>query len=169
MVVTRTRVRGRRQPVSWSGIVAGGFTAVPASSKVLLASFIPNYPGGSTVRRLRGTFLVISDQTAAPEAQNGAIGACVVGDTAVGVGISAIKDPVTDVSDDTWFWYHSFNFVNPATVTEGQATRMIDIDSKAMRKVQIGDTVVFVIANASATAGLSVAMSVRLLGSETSS
>jgi len=158
----QTRFVSQRRPTGWSGVVAGAFPIVPAFSKVLLATFVPNVISGVTIRRLRGSFSIISDQSAASETQNGAIGACVVGDLAVAAGVASIKDPVTDVEDDTWLWYQSFNLKNEV----GEFGRMqFEIDSKAMRKVEIGNSLVFVVGNAQLAFGFQVALSVRVLSS----
>ena len=165
----RPFTRGRRAAMGWGGTVAVGFTLVPPASKVLLTTALPIWPGGETLRRLRGTFTVISDQAVVFETQNGAVGACVVGDTAVAAGIASIKDPVTDVEDDTWLWYHSFNLFNDAGRSASGGMNLFTIDSKAQRKLPIGNTLVFVAANASALFGYSISLSVRALGSETAS
>ena len=154
--------------MGWGGTVAAGFILVPPATKVLLATVVPIWPGGETIRRLRGTFTVVSDQSAAFETQNGAVGACVVGDLAVTAGVASIKDPVTDVEDDTWLWYHSFNLFNEGGQSGAGSNNLMVIDSKAQRKLPIGNTLVFVVANSSVFFGFSISLSVRVLGSETS-
>ena len=161
----QTRVATRRAPTGWGGRVAPAFPAIAPLTKVLLFTFVPTFLSGSTVRRLRGTFTVSSDQNVVSETQNGAIGCCVVGDLAVVAGVAAIKDPVTDVADDTWLWYQSFNLVNEV----GEfGSHFFEIDSKAMRKVEIGNSLVFVVSNAHLLNSFRISVSVRVLSSEMS-
>ena len=139
--------------------------AVPAVSKVLLVTFVPSFVTGSTVRRLRGTFHIEGGVGAI---FFGAVGSYVANDTAVAAGIASLADPVTDVGDDVWFWYQSFGGNAGLSGSAGaQAAQTVPIDNKAMRRVASGTSVVFVVANASAAA-MSCAISVRLLGSESS-
>ena len=134
---------------------------------MLLAVFAPTTVS-ETVRRIRGTFLIVSDQTAVSESQNGAIGAAVVGDLAVTAGVASIKDPVSDVEDESWLWYHSFNTLNDVDARGRSAFQGV-IDSKGQRKVEQGDSLVFVVGNANAVFGFQVALSLRVLTSETAS
>ena len=160
---------GRRAPTTWGGSVATGLTLVPAVTKVLLATAVPDFTSGETIRRLRGTFLV---KGAEAFFYHGALGAFIANDTAVAAGVASLLDPVTDVGDDAWLWYQSFHG-GPATAGEpgsaGQSgAQVYSIDSKAMRRMQPGFTLVFVVANSSASVDFSVALSVRALGSESS-
>ena len=161
----RTFSRAARQRTGWSGTVAVGLITVPPLTKVLLASFAPSGVS-ETVRRIRGTFFVCSDQTAVSESQNGAVGAAVVGDLAVAAGVGSIKDPVTDVQDESWLWYNSFNILNDVN-GRGQSAFHGVIDSKGQRKVENGSTLVFVVGNANAVFGFQIALSLRVLSSET--
>jgi len=162
---------GRRAPTAWSGTVATGLTLVPAVTKVLLTTSIPDFPSGETVRRMRGTVFVQAVE--AGFTFHGAVGAFVANNTAVVAGVASLLDPVTDVQDDTWLWYQSFHGGAGATAGEpgsagANAGQVYAIDSKGMRRVEQGFTLVFVVANASATQDFNIALSVRLLSSESS-
>jgi len=163
-------IRGKRSPTTWGGTVATGVVSIPAVTKVLLATFVPEFTSGETIRRLRGTFFVHSNT--ATGTAHGAIGAFIANDTAVAAGVASLLDPVTDVQDDAWLWYHSFHLGTNATTSPGsagaQSAQVYMIDSKAMRKLSTGFTMVFVGANSHATNGFSLALSVRALGSESS-
>ena len=141
--------------------------AVPAGTKVMLAVGVPSFVSGETVRRVRGSFYVFGTEVGN---FHGAVGAFVANDTAIAAGVASLLDPVTDVGDDAWFWYQSFH--GGGTTEPGSAGRdsgqVIQIDSKAMRRVDTGFSQVFVVANASATIDFSVAISARILGSEAS-
>jgi len=138
-----------------------------AGTKILVAVAIPDFPSGETMRRMRGTLYVFGSVVGN---FHGAAGAFVANDTAISVGAAALLDPVTDVQDDAWFWYQSFH--GGGTGNPGSAGRdsgqVMTIDSKAMRRVDRGYSVAFMLANASATDAFFFALSVRLLGSQAS-
>ena len=159
--------RVQRRPTVWGGTVATGPTTVPALSKVLLAVSVPTFTSGETIRRMRGTVYVFGTSVAN---FHGAIGAFVANDTAIVAGVASLLDPVTDVEDDAWFWYQSFHGGGNADPGSAGAdsSQVMEIDSKAMRRVVSGFSVVFVVANSSATTAFAVALSVRVLGSEAS-
>ncbi len=144
---------------------------LPAASKVLLATVVLSNPGiNETVRRTRGQVIVTSDQGSVIEEQLGALGAIVVSDTAVGVGVASLPDPVTDASDDGWFVWMPFmqaTGFNPtsASIDSAAAKQTYDFDSKAMRRVEEGFTIAFVAANSHATFGLKIGISISILTS----
>jgi len=75
---------------------------------------------------------------------------------------------VTDVEDDAWLWYQSFHGAGSSLgggAGPGGITQVIEIDSKAMRRIETGYTLAFVVANSSATQSFSIALAVRLLSS----
>ena len=164
-----SRGRTQRAAVSWGGTVATAPIGVPALTKVLIAVAGPTFPTGTTVRRMRGTFYVFGTSVGN---FHGAVGSFVANDTAIGVGVGSLLDPVTDVSDDAWFWYQSFHGGGNGADSSGSAgadsSQVLTIDSKAMRRVDRGYSVVFVVGNSSAVQTFSVALSVRVLGSAAS-
>ena len=121
-------------------------------------------PGiGETVRRTRGWLSINSDQVAAPEEQLGAFGIMVVNDLAIAAGAASIPGPVTDASDDGWFVWVPLLRAGPlATSLE---SLNVEFDSKAMRRVEEGFGIAFMVENASATDGLKIACGVSLLSS----
>ena len=96
-----------------------------------------------TVVRTRMRWLVISDQSAATESFIGNLGFAVVSDQAVGVGIAAIPTPATDLGSDLWYvieqWEGQFDFIGTGTANQSLQDR--EIDSKAMRKVDVGQDI----------------------------
>ena len=143
-------------------------TTIPAASKVLLATFTLDNAGiDETILRWVGGVAVASDQTAGSETQNGAVAACIVTETAAGVGISALPDPVTDVADDVWFFYQSFaqqmTFFSAVGVNPNMAM-WYPFDQRGKRIMQQGQALVVIGANAHASAGLNVAVNIRGLG-----
>jgi len=116
-----------------------------------------------TVVRIRGSLHLESDQVAAAEEQGCAIGSCVVSDQAVAIGITAIPTPVVDRGSDLWFAYVSLLSSNDAGTFGGLGqVQFKDYDSRAMRKVEEGQTVVQVLD--SEIAGLSLGIAVRHVG-----
>ena len=97
-----------------------------------------------TVVRTRFEIQLGSDQAAAVEQQVAALGIAVVSDQAAAIGVTAIPTPVTDMASDLWF-VHQLAFGDESALTDRtcSSTRMT-IDSKAMRKVDIGQDIVVV-------------------------
>ena len=101
-----------------------------------------------TIIRTRGFVGVRSDQTAASEDQNWAIGSIVVSDEAVAVGVSAVPTPDAQ-SASPWFMYERgaerFLFISGVGVDPRMMSTNVVIDSKAMRKVEEGQDVISVV------------------------
>ena len=163
----RNFVRSSRPNRDWTGSIPVITIMIPAASKVLLASFALNNPGiDETILRTVGGVAVASDQTAQTENQIGAVGMCLVTDTALAAGIASLPDPVTDFSDDVWFMYQPFAQLtrfNDATGINFNAMTWYPFDSKAKRIMHNGMSLVVVAANASATEGMFVTMIFRML------
>ena len=108
---------------------------------------------------------VQSDQVAASEWPFGAMGAMVVQEEARAVGITALSGPISEEQDDAWFLYQSF--ATPIKFSDATGTRNIsqtwNFDSKAQRKVEDGQAIVFMVENGSATDGLEFLMKLRIL------
>jgi len=124
-------------PVSFTMTAAGGTLISTLNAAALaLRPF--------TIIRSRFMTMVRSDQGAANEDQVGAIGMAVVSDQAVAIGVTAIPTPVTNMASDLWFLYDQYmcNATNLANLTNPACT--ITTDSKAMRKVDVGQDVVCV-------------------------
>ncbi len=161
----RFTARAQRRPGTWSRFVDTGIVAVPAASKVLVASAVLSNPGiNETLRRVRGFILLLSDQTAATERQLGAFGICVASDAAVAAGAASLPGPVTELDDDLWQTWLPLQ--GALTVVSGVGfilqDNKIQIDSKAMRRIQQGQSLAIMAENASATFGFSVYLAVSL-------
>ena len=97
-----------------------------------------------TIVRTHLTIGLFSDQAAAIERQRAAIGLAVVSDQASGVGITAVPTPVTDAASDLWM-LHRWAFADESEVTDRtRGATFLQIDSKAMRKVNADEDVVLV-------------------------
>ncbi len=97
-----------------------------------------------TIVRSRFEIDLRSDQAAAIELQRVGLGMAVVSDQASGVGVTAVPTPITDMASDLWFVYQLI-YADESNLTDRTrpSTKMA-IDSKAMRKVDIGQDLVIV-------------------------
>ena len=155
--------RRRSSNKAWAGVVGAAYVILPAATKVLAASFTLSNPGiDETVLRTVGLISVQSDQSSSAEEQIGALGVCEITDRALAVGITAIPDPVTEVSDDFWLLYVPFS-MSGAQGTVPNNSKEFMFDSRAKRLVEEGTQLAVVVANAHATHGLEFQLSMRLL------
>ena len=158
-----------RRDTDWFG---GSFiTTVLASTNavVLLAEFgalaLAKRP--FTIVRVRGGFHVRSDQTGAAEGYGVQMGFSVVSDQAAAIGVTAVPTPDTDIDSDKFFvfeqYFSRFEFVS-GTGFDGNVGKYVQYDSKAMRKVEEGETFVqtFECPNTSAAIQDSFRMLVKL-------
>ena len=140
----RSRARFVRPPPRtkmWIGQGVGS-TALPASSKILVAtlSAAALLLRPFTILRTHIDILYLSDQTAVTELPFGAYGQLIVTDTAAAIGVTAIPDPSgTDGDPEAdWFIHQQMavqvNFQS-AVGFDGNFGMHYTIDSKAMRKV----------------------------------
>ncbi len=108
------------------------------------------------------------DTVVAAERQEGRFGGIVVKDTAVLIGSTAVPDPFVEVDDD-WYIYQPFQNIEMVRVENAAGNwRPVsqvpyDIDSKAMRKVDNGENIAFMVRNSNATWGLNIAIAGRFL------
>ena len=142
--------RSQRRRTAWSVGTGGTGLISGASSQSVIAGsgLIPNQDG-LTIVRTRGLFDWFLDGpgTADGDGYFGAFGIGIVTDAAFAAGITAIPTPITEQDWDGWF-YHTFLSVHQPDVTFGgspAAHQRIEVDSKAMRKIAVGETVVAVI------------------------
>ncbi len=167
-IVRRSSGNFRRSPgrlTEWFGRpFSDDATTLPLASFVvdssLDASGLAKRP--FTVTRMVGSITIYSDQAGAVEHPLGAVGALVASDKAVTTGATAIPDPVTNVGSDLWFMYMAF--AGPqSTAIDGPGPLVWSFDSRAQRKVQEGDDLAIVVANANAVDGLRYTLNYRIL------
>jgi len=104
-----------------------------------------------------------SDQAAAIERQSIAVGMAVVSDQSVAIGITALPLPVTD-ADSNLFYLHQFVFGDESNLTDRTRPQTrLSVDSKAMRKVEIGQDIVLVAEGMGLDSGWSVSVAGRFL------
>jgi len=147
------RSRSIARTVTWSAGPNGLLTAVGDSSNNLFNATAVSASDNQTIVRTRGRLLLYL--TAAAGIDQGeiwAFGICVVTENAVGVGITAVPDPIADMAWDGWLVYEQGVLLardaTPLTDAPGpNSVQYIEIDSKAMRKLHESDSVVGVLAN----------------------
>ncbi len=164
-----SRGRGFRPPTEWESVEIAANQAIPAATKVFLASF--TVAGASiTVRRTRGLVAWSSDQLAASETPVGAFGMMIVSDAAFAAGAASIPGPFTDAQSDLWFVHQYLydKFILATAVgfnSGGQAASQYTIDSSAMRRQSEEERLVVMVENGHATQGASFWYGIRVLSS----
>ena len=132
--------RQRRESV-WVAIPFAQTTLNSAGGTIIStmnAAFIALRP--FTIIRTRVELLLRSDQSAvAAEFQSAAYGEAVVTEQALGIGVTAVPTPVTDLGSDA-FYLHQILFAGHSIVTqETNPVQTFSVDSRAMRKVGEND------------------------------
>ena len=142
--------------------------AVAAATSVLLlpglnAAVLALRP--FTIVRTRGLVLVTSDQAGATEHQMGAFGFGLAQDQAVASGIGSLPTPVTEAGSSNWFlWQPLLSTVSQASAAAfANIGNVYEFDSKAQRKVPVGEDVYVAVENESATDGFLVSFVARML------
>jgi len=132
---------------------------------VLLGTFVPSVVSiDETILRTRGMFAVETDQSAASENQLGAFGMIIVSDNAAAAGVASIPGPATEASDDGWFvWVPIVQRWELGTFVgfDSHQSVQYEIDSKAKRIVQAGQTIAVVVE--SVASGFTIATVFRML------
>jgi len=160
--------QGQRRETLWLGIGEGIDTLAAANTAVLAR--VLNAAGLAfrpfTIVRTRMFWSMMSDQVAAIEDQQVALGVAVVSNQAVAIGVTAIPTPFTDLFSDLWLLHEilTSRFVDTGTAVEVAPNPIFkEVDSKAMRKVNDGEEPVFVLENSSVSAGTRSLFAGRML------
>ncbi len=136
----------RRQSI-WFGIPPTASTIAAADT----ANIIVSLNAGAlalrpfTVVRTRGLLFSRSDQEAASESYGTSLGVAVVSDQAVAIGVTAVPTPIADQGSGLFFVYESTTGRFTVTGAPDQPGVNGPYDSRAMRKVESGQDVVFVL------------------------
>ena len=146
------RVRGVKRRTFWARSPSdAALTTLSASSAVLDSTLVPGL--SETIVRTRGYIAVKSDQVAASENFTGAVGFLVASDQAVAAGVASLPTPYTDQDSDLYFVHQYFTGGLRFSDVTGMGDRpwsIFEFDSKAMRKLDVGQTLCIVIENGSA-------------------
>jgi len=150
------RARTQRRLTAWIGFVpfVTGFTNTGSAILFTLnAAALALRP--FTIVRTRFRLRVVTDQIVASETIMGSFGICVVSDQSTAIGISAVPTPTTDMASDYWL-VHQLYYSDPtfaAGLSFDPDPTQYEVDSKAMRKVDLGQDVIVVAEGNSAADG----------------
>jgi len=146
--------RGGKKNFLWVAAATTGINLAASTKQATSLLVVTDGGSDSTLYRIRGRFYV-SPQNPFDTSTviGGAVGIIKVSDIAAGVGITAVEGPLTNAGSD-WIW-HSYFFasyfqaaVDTAVVNPGF---MVEIDSKARRRIDDNEQLVLVVeTNASA-------------------
>jgi len=166
-----TRAPARRS-TSWEGGVVNvtATTGAGFTDTIITEAILENVPN-PTIVRIRGSLLLrVTAIAAAPSVSLITMGIKLTSGSALAAGIGAIELPSDEVGSD-WIWWSSraFNADTALAAVNGDdgealATR-VEVDSKAMRKVQPNQVLIFVAQNSALTSTQSIRISglVRVL------
>ena len=152
-----------RAATNWARSVASEEFVLAPSSKVLALTTELSNPGiNETILRTHVELYVKPTSTALTFI-NGAFGGIVVNDLAVGVGVGSIPSPGAQATDDGWFVHQPFAAFGADTNDGSAAYTRYQIDSKAMRRVEEGFQIVWVIENTNILNTLNWVLNVSIL------
>ncbi len=97
-----------------------------------------------TVVRTHFELMLRSDQAAAVEFQTAAVGIAIVSDQAAAIGVTAVPTPITDMGSDLWLLHKLIYSDESSLIDRVRSSSRVAVDSKAMRKVDIGQDLVVV-------------------------
>ena len=142
------RSRAPKRKTVWVGTADQGAVSLASGGSAIVSSFDPSSFAilKATIARVRGEINVFPQVTTADLSINGAYGLCVVSDEAFAAGAASIPRPFDDDDWAGWLVHGYFsNRVIASAVDNGLWITSKAIDSKAMRKVGPGETVVWMI------------------------
>ncbi len=116
-----------------------------------------------TIVRSRFEIALRSDQAAGVEIQEGAVGIAVVSDQSVAIGVSAVPTPITDMGSNLWLLHHIV-YADESNLTDRtRPSTKLSIDSKAMRKVEVGQDIIVVVESTANSDGSTWVVGGRML------
>jgi len=149
----------RRESV-WIGLVATDTGLGAATTPVLFSGYsaaaLALRP--FTIVRTRGWFSIRSDQEGADETYAASLAMAIVSDQALAIGVTAVPTAVTNRESDLFFLYEelSGNFVFVSGLTAFESAPGTKFDSKAMRKVEVGQDIAVTIESPAVSNGVAV-------------
>ena len=164
--------QGQRRKSEWvqsadaTAITVLGAGAATLVQSISEASLVAQGLQPSTVVRTRGHLFIQSDQSAAQEASFGAISFAVTSEPARAAGVGSVLTPLVDEDADQFFVYESWQAFSGGPSTGAlfsQPTSVVDIDSKAQRKVSQGEAIVVVIEIGHSAHGAQMVLKFRML------
>ena len=154
----------QKRLTEWSSLADQSYVDVGSGASVLLSSVSFEDPG--TIVRSRGIFSIRAQSPITGDLDiGGAFGVGLVSAEALAIGITALPKPHADADWGGWMVWRPFQyfieFGDGTGVNMFSNDWMLEIDSKAMRKVEPNSAMVFVVE--SQVGVFSVAEKVRLL------
>ena len=160
----RIVTRGAKRQTTWFQFVPTEVTMTATGGTIIFslnAAALAMRP--FTVVRSHFELMLRSDQAAAIEQQSAGFGIAVVSDEATAAGVASVPTPVTEMGSHLWF-VHSVMFGQASTVTDrAEPVQVKSIDSKAMRRVEVGSDIVVVGEKGSVGGGLVLSVAGRML------
>ncbi len=157
--------RGKRQPTNWARAETSEMVTA-ANAFAIRTTVVLSNPGiNETIRRTRGGLFVVIGG-AGTGTIHGAFGGMVISDQAIAAGGASLPDPIGNANDDGWFvWLPWAIRVSTQAAAVGA---VFQFDSKAMRRIEEGYGVVFMIGNATdSDASVTSVLGISLLTSLT--
>jgi len=137
---------GRPTDKAWLKIPSSSLSITSAGT--VIAAGVLNFTGPGTILRVRGDILfAFGGVTVALDEMTFAMGLGLVSSDAAALGATAMPDPAAE-ADYPWLWWKEFSmfstFAIDGTGTDhsGQLQVRIPVDTKAMRRVKPGQTLV---------------------------
>jgi len=174
--MARARRSGRSSGVDYNW--GGSFLELTASSTAITTAILGGvtavFSNAQTIRRIRGGYTAFVDgATKTSDSMLLCLGIIVVSNAAAVAGVASVPSPATDPEDD-WMWHQVVPLMSvtasPSGLQPVQVSGSVrgEIDSKAMRRVRAGETLILVADGVSLDAGLtySVAAGCRILTSD---
>jgi len=155
--------RGPRRQTSWgagpkSAANGGPGTKFTGTAGVLGSIVAAATLDGITLVRTRGEFLFYLDTAAnLDDGFHGAIAIGIFNDQATIAGVASLQTPLTDETWDGWLWHQYFSCFSAGGISAAgvslsggqsdaaKAAVRVEVDSKAMRKFQVGQDMAVVI------------------------
>ncbi len=140
-----SRSAGLKRRTAWDDGTGGTTqTAFSGSASIFVGSGLQPTVDGLTIIRWRGYFKVyLTLVTSVNDGFAGAFGIGIVKAPAFAAGIASVPTPLTEASSEDWLYHQFFSIHGPVVSSTdlGSAATVFEteIDSKAMRKVNVDD------------------------------
>ena len=164
--------QGQRRMTEWGASAdITALSALSAGSVVLDQSFTDAVLSGagllpSTIVRVRGDIWCRSDQDAANENPFGAMTFAIANENARAAGVASLLAPLADEAADSFFVFQYFmggNFGASTGALFANPWHHFPFDSKAMRKIEDGDSIVIVLENGDSAGTMHYILKFRIL------
>ncbi len=134
--------RGPKRRTHWTELA--GASNIVSSGSTLLASQAAGHEG-ETLVRTRGLFMAtLLTASAAGDGFFGAIGIAKVTTAAATAGVGSMPTPITEAGWDGWLLHRYFGVAQALVNQGGGAIHRLELDSKAMRKVNDDESIVMI-------------------------